>query len=178
MSGMLIAVAVFMAGTDSLAAGVLARVVLPEPQKSGQVSVEEALFKRRSVREFTADSVSLEAVSQLCWAAYGVTRRLRSTEVRGGLKTAPSAGATYPLELYLVAGERGVENLPPGLYRYNPLAHSLEPAAAAGDLRAAVARASLHQTWMAEAPVMVVIAADYRRCMARYGNRGIQYTHM
>lgn len=146
-------------------------VKLPPPAHKGTMSVEEALKKRRTVRHFAVRSLNLGQVSQLLWGADGVS------DPRG-LRTAPSAGATYPLELYLVVGERGVENLPSGLYRYNPLAHTLEPAAATGDLRAAVARASLHQTWMAEAPVMVVIAAEYRRCMARYGNRGIQYTHM
>lgn len=146
-------------------------VKLPPPAHKGAMSVEEALKKRRTVRHFAARSLNLGQVSQLLWGADGVS------DARG-LRTAPSAGATYPLELYLVVGERGVENLPSGLYRYNPLAHTLEPAAVTGDLRAAVARASLHQTWMAEAPVMVVIAAEYRRCMARYGNRGIQYTHM
>lgn len=146
-------------------------VKLPPPAYKGTVSVEEALQKRRTVRRFASRSLDLNQVSQLLWGAYGVS------DPRG-LRTSPSAGATYPLELYLAAGERGVASLPPGLYRYNPQTHALEPGAAQGDLRAAIARASLHQSWMAEAPVMVVIAAVYQRCMARYGNRGVQYTHM
>jgi|UniRef100_A0A7C3SJ88 SagB-type dehydrogenase family enzyme len=148
-----------------------AAIKLPPAAHKGTMSVEEALAKRRTVRHFAARSLSLSQVSQLLWGTQGVT------DPRG-FRTAPSAGATYPLELYLVVGERGVENLAPGLYRYNPQAHALEPAAASGDLRQAVARASLHQGWMAEAPVIVIIAAEYRRCMARYGNRGIQYTHL
>jgi SagB-type dehydrogenase family enzyme len=94
-----------------------------------------------------------------------------------GLRTAPSAGATYPLEFYLVVGERGVSGLAPGLYHYRPDSHTLE-LMQKGDLRHPVARASLHQTWMAAAPVIVVFAAEYRRCTARYGERGIRYTHM
>ncbi len=146
-------------------------VKLPAPSHKGSLSVEEALKQRRTVRQFASRPLNLNQVSQLLWGADGVS------DPRG-LRTAPSAGATYPLELYLVVGERGVAQLTPGVYRYNPHAHALEPTAAKGDLRASVARASLHQTWMAEAPVMMVIAAEYRRCMARYGNRGIQYTHM
>jgi SagB-type dehydrogenase family enzyme len=146
-------------------------VKLPSPAHKGPVSVEEALKKRRTVRQFASRALDLNQISQLLWGADGVS------DPRG-LRTAPSAGATYPLELYLAVGERGVTNLAPGIYRYNPQTHALEPGAAQGDLKASLARASLHQTWMAEAPVMVVIAAAYQRCMARYGNRGIQYSHM
>ncbi|MBW1991888.1 MAG: SagB/ThcOx family dehydrogenase [Deltaproteobacteria bacterium] len=131
-------------------------VKLPAPAHKGTLSVEEALQRRRTVRHFASRSLTLNQVSQLLWGADGVS------DPRG-FRTAPSAGATYPLELYLVVGERGVEDLAPGLYRYLPQAHALEPTGAKGDLRALVARTSLYQSWMAEAPVMVVIAAEYRR---------------
>lgn len=143
---------------------------LPPPVHKGQGSVEEALKARRTVRHFARRSLTLAQVGQLLWATDGVS------DPRG-FRTAPSAGATFPLELYLVAGERGVEGLPAGVYRYLPGSHALA-LVTPGDLRVAVARASLNQGWMAEAPVMVVIAADYRRCTARYGQRGIRYTHM
>ena len=143
---------------------------LPSPSSQGRMSVEEALQKRRTVRHFAQRGVDLAQVSQLLWGTDGMS------DPRG-YRTAPSAGATYPLEIYLVVGERGVAGLAPGLYHYRPQAHTLE-LTQKGDLRAAVARACLHQTWMAEAPVMVVLAAEYRRCMARYGDRGIRYTHM
>ena len=145
-------------------------VKLPAPERQGKVSLEEALQSRRTVRRFAARKLTLAQVSQLLWAADGVN------DPRG-LRTAPSAGATYPLELYLVAGERGVRDLAPGVYRYLPGGHALE-LTRPGDLRREVARACLHQTWMAEAPVMVIIAAEYRRCMARYGERGVRYTDM
>lgn len=143
---------------------------LPGPSSQGRMSVEEALQKRRTVRHFAQRGLDLAQVSQLLWGTDG-------TSDPRGYRTAPSAGATYPLEIYLVVGERGVAGLAPGLYHYRPQAHTLK-LTQEGDLRAAVARACLHQTWMAEAPVMVVFAAEYRRCMARYGERGIRYTHM
>ncbi len=145
-------------------------VKLPAPAWTSPAPLGEALKARRTVRRFASKGLDRQQVALLLWAADGVTD---SREHR----TAPSAGATYPLELYLVAGERGVAELPAGVYRYRVAEHALEPVAA-GDLRAAVARASLSQTWMTEAPVMVVIAAEYRRCTQRYGERGRMYTHM
>lgn len=145
-------------------------IKLPPPAHEGKVSVEQALKRRRTVRQFAHRGLELAQVSQLLWGTGGISDNR-------GLRTAPSAGATYPLEYYLVAGERGVSGLLPGLYHYRPETHTLE-LTQKGDLRLPVARACLHQTWMAEAPVMVVFAAEYRRCMARYGDRGIRYTHM
>ncbi len=145
-------------------------VKLPAPAYQGKMSVAEALKKRRTVRQFSNKTLDLAQVSQLLWGTGGISDSR-------GLRTAPSAGATYPLEFYLVVGERGVTGLAPGLYHYHPDSHTLE-LALKGDLRTPVARASLHQMWMAEAPVMVVFAAAYRRCTARYGDRGIKYTHM
>ncbi len=145
-------------------------VKLPPPSHKGKMSVEEALKRRRTVRQFAARGLELAQISQLLWGTSGIS------DPRG-LRTPPSAGATYPLEYYLVVGERGVTGLAAGLYRYQPKSHTLE-LTQRGDLRAAVARASLHQSWIAEAPVMVVFAAEYRRCTARYGERGIRYTHM
>ena len=145
-------------------------IKLPEPAFKGQMSVEKALSQRRTIRQFANRGLDLAQVSQLLWGTNGISDSR-------GLRTAPSAGATYPLELYLVVGERGVTGLAPGLYHYRPGPHTLE-LTQKGDLRPAVTRDCLYQTWMAQAPVMVVFAAEYRRCMARYGDRGIRYTHM
>jgi SagB-type dehydrogenase family enzyme len=145
-------------------------VKLPPPAYQGRMSVPEALKKRRTVRQFSNKGLDLAQVSQLLWGTDGISDS-------PGLRTAPSAGATHPLEFYLVVGERGVNGLAPGLYHYRPDSHTLE-LTRKGDLRHPVARACLHQTWMAEAPVMVVFAAQYGRCTARYGERGIRYTHM
>jgi SagB-type dehydrogenase family enzyme len=144
-------------------------VKLPPPSHKGAMSVEEALKVRRTVRQFAARGLDQKQVSQLLWGADGLSDPK-------GLRTAASAGATYPLEIYVVVGERGVADLPAGVYRYLVKEHALEPGVK-GDLRQAVAQASLHQAWMTHAPVLVVIAAEYRRCTARYGERGIMYTH-
>ncbi len=146
------------------------RIALPAPVFRGQVSVEAALKQRRTIRSFAARSLSLAQVSQLLWGADGVS------DGRGH-RTAASAGATYPLDLCLVVGEHGVKDLAPGIYRYWPQDHALE-LTVPGDHRAAIARASLNQAWMTQAPVMVVIGAEYRRCTQRYGERGVMYTHM
>ncbi|MFI5330066.1 MAG: SagB/ThcOx family dehydrogenase [Desulfobaccales bacterium] len=159
--------ALMFASTPGLGAGV---VKLPPVALKGAMSVEEALKARRTVREFVARGLDLQQVSQLLWGADGLS------DPRGH-RTAASAGATYPLEIYLVVGEYGVADLPAGVYRYLVKEHALEPGVK-GDLRQAVARAALHQTWVTHAPVIVVIAAEYRRCTARYGERGIMYTHI
>ncbi len=163
---------VVMAGLlFSAVSGPAAEVVkLPPPAYQGRMSVAEALKKRRTVRQFSNMELDLAQVSQLLWGTDGITDSR-------GRRTAPSAGATYPLEFYLVVGERGVSGLAPGLYHYRPDSHALE-LLQKGDLRTQVSRTCLNQNWMTEAPVMVVFAAEYRRCMARYGERGIRYTHM
>jgi len=145
-------------------------IKLPPPVKTGGLPLAEALEVRRTVRRFASRPLDLAQVSQLLWGADGMT------DPRG-LRTSPSAGATYPLDLYLVAGVRGVDNLSPGVYHYQVAGHALAPVAP-GEARAAVARISLRQSWMAEAPVMVVITGEYGRCTARYGQRGVRYTHM
>ena len=146
------------------------KVKLPPAAPQGAVSVAEALKARRTVRRFASRPLALAQIAQILWAADGLS------DPRG-LRTAPSAGATYPLELYLVVGELGVTGLNPGVYRYLVAEHALLPTVN-GDLRAQVSRASLHQAWMAEAPVLLVIAAAYQRCTAKYGERGVMYTHM
>ncbi|RLC67255.1 MAG: hypothetical protein DRH97_05150, partial [Chloroflexi bacterium] len=81
---------------------------LPEPRTDGDVSIEETLFKRRSIRSYTGEALTLEEVSQLLWAAQGITNSK-------GYRTAPSAAASYTLETYLVVGD--VDNLAEGVYR-------------------------------------------------------------
>jgi len=143
---------------------------LPTPSTPGTVSVEKALKNRRTIRRFANKALSQAQLSQLLWAAYGVT------DPRG-LKTTPSAGALYPLDIYVVVGERQVIDLAPGVYHYLPEKQALR-SRRPGDVRNAVARASIYQNWMAEAPVMIVITGEYRRSQIKYGQRGIMYTHM
>lgn len=141
---------------------------LPEPKFASQTSVEEALFKRRSVREYKEDSLTLEQISQLLWAAQGIT-------AKWGGRTAPSAGALYPLEIYLLVGK--VRGLKPGLYHYDPEKHAIS-LKKEEDLREGLTEASLGQKEILKAPVTLVITAVYERTMKKYHQRGIQYVHM
>jgi SagB-type dehydrogenase family enzyme len=145
-----------------------AAVQLPEPRREGTISVEQALAQRRSVRDFRATPLPLASVGQLLWAAQGITNPR-------GDRTAPSAGALHPLEVYLVAG--AVTGLEPGVYRYEAGQHQLLPVAA-GDVRRDLARAALEQDWVAEAPGILVLAGVYQRSARRYGQRAPRYVHM
>lgn len=144
-------------------------VKLPPPKTKGKISVEEAIAKRRSRRAFHDELLPLSVLSQILWAAQGIT------EPATGFRAAPSAGATYPLEVYAVVGK--VEGLEPGVYHYIPPLHTLE-GKVSGDLRADLARACLYQMWIAQAPFSVVIAAVYERTTSRYGKRGVRYVNM
>jgi SagB-type dehydrogenase family enzyme len=141
---------------------------LPEPKLSSKTSVEEALSKRRSVRDYEEDSLSIEEISQLLWSAQGIT-------VKWGGRTAPSAGALYPLEIYVIVGK--VKGLTPGLYHYDPEKHAVTKKAD-GDLRQKLTEASLYQDEITKAPATFVITAVYERTMKKYSQRGIQYVHM
>ena len=134
----------------------------------GGVTIEQGLHRRRSVREFREAPLRLEELSQLLWAAQGITHRQ-------GFRTAPSAGALFPLEVYVVAGK--VHGLPPGLLRYVPSLHVLERLAD-GDRRLVLARAALDQPVVAHAPATLALCAFYERVTDRYGQRGIRYVHM
>lgn len=150
---------------------VLGGVKLPDPVLKGEVSVEEALSRRRSVREYRNDPLTLAELGQLLWAAQGIT--LPSS----GFRTAPSAGATYPLELYVSVRRGGVVGLPAGIYHYDPLTHSLE-LVKEGDFSSDIYRASLNQEWVRRAAACIIITADFSRTTSRYGARGERYVYM
>ncbi len=143
-------------------------IKLPQPAFQSGTSLEEAIKARRSVRSYNQDSLSLAHLSQILWAAQGQTSP-------GGYRTAPSAGALYPLEIYLVVGE--VEDLASGVYKYHPHRHGIT-LEMEGDKRKPVSRAAVMQNWMAQAPVMLVITAVYSRTTIKYGPRGKRYVHM
>jgi SagB-type dehydrogenase family enzyme len=151
----------------SLAAGDR-EIALPEPRLDSTVAVEQALASRRSTREFAAEPLTLAAVSQLLWAAQGITDP-------DGLRTAPSAGALYPLEVFLAAGD--VSGLRPGVYRYVPRDHRLVPGLP-GDLRSRIAEAALDQEWIATAPAVIVFTAVYERTARKYRKRTGRYVHI
>ena len=172
LTGILIAQAAHVSGAtfDKGGNGVKSSkaIALPQPRTAGAMSLEETLQKRRSVRDFRKMPVSLEDVSQLLWAAQGITHG-------EGRRTAPSAGALYPLELYLLAGD--VRDLPAGIYRYVTHQHHLEPVRA-GQFRADISAAALHQNWIEDGAVILVFAAVEARTTGKYGDRGIRYIYM
>jgi SagB-type dehydrogenase family enzyme len=143
-------------------------LILPTPLYDSQTSLEEALLERRSVRSYADESLTLAEVSQLLWAAQGVTSS-------SGGRTAPSAGALYPLEVYLLAGE--VRELPAGIYHYTPGKHILT-FMSEGDHRQALYEATLSQSAVKDAAAVILITAIYERTTAKYGERGKQYVHM
>ena len=137
------------------------RIELPEPSWTGAASLEETLARRRSVRAFGPQPVSLRQVAQLAWAAQGVT------EPATGYRTAPSAGGTLPIEVDLVV--HGVPDLAGGVYRYLPAEHALRRRLS-GDRRRAVADATLNQGFVADAPVVVALSTVAARTAAMFGD--------
>lgn len=132
---------------------------LPAPVERGTMTLEEALRLRHSVRAFTAETLTIHEVAQLLWAAQGITHG-------DGYRTAPSAGALYPLELYLVTGT--------AYARYEPVGHRLATLRQ-GDLRRALARAAGGQSAVGTAPAVFVIAGVRERTAAKYGTRAERY---
>lgn len=146
-------------------------IALPRPALKGSMSVEEAIKARRTTRAFEPRAITLQHLSQLLWAAYGITA------ANGPYKSVASAGALYPLDIWAVVGKDGVQGLGAGVYRYLSQGHSLLPVKE-GDAREALARASLYQSWIAEAPVILVVTGEYERSARKYGQRAFRYTHI
>lgn len=146
-------------------------IMLPPPVIESGYSLERAIYERVSQRSFANKPLTLEQVGQLLWAAQGTG----VDGVTGATRTAPSAGATHPLEIYLAVGD--VEGLEPGIYRYHYALHSLVKTAA-DDRRERLAAAALRQKFVADAAVSIVLAANYDRTTARYRERGTRYVHM
>jgi len=136
-------------------------ISLPEPKLKGTMSLEEAIQRRRSKRSYISQELTLEEISQLLWSVQGIT------DERRGFRAAPSAGALYPLEIYLVKAD--------GLYRYIPDGHRIKRLSEK-DLRRPLAQAALWQGFVAQAPIDIVICAVYERVTSKYGKRGVRYT--
>lgn len=141
---------------------------LPDPISDSHFSLERALQQRRSVRDFSSDPLALNEIAQLLWAAQGITSP-------DGFRTAPSAGALYPLEITLAAGH--VTGLTPGVYRYDPSGHGLTPVSE-GDQRAELARAALEQRWMQTAPALIAFGAVEEQTTRKYAGRGVSYVYI
>jgi SagB-type dehydrogenase family enzyme len=135
-------------------------VELPEPRTGAGMSLNEALLWRRSVRDFSSREVSMVDLSTILWAAQGITASKES------FRTAPSAGALYPLELYVTSGS--------GVYHYNPVENTLE-GLSDGDVRGALAAAALNQNWIRDAPFVIIITGVVERTREKYGDRAERY---
>jgi SagB-type dehydrogenase family enzyme len=135
---------------------------LPGPNQDGSMSLEKAIAVRRSRRKFLPQPLTLEQIGQLCWSAQG---QGLGTKYR----TVPSAGATYPLELFVLTAD--------GLFHYLPDRHSLEKLADQ-DLRAALAAAAWGQGFVEDAPATFIFAAEFARTTNHYGKRGVRYVYM
>lgn len=140
------------------------KIKLPKPRYESDTSIEEALLKRKSTRNYRGN-LTVKEISQLLWAAQGIT----------STRTSPSAGATYPLEIYLVVGD--VDDLGKGVYTYLPQEHSLMKILD-GDIRRELVDACLGEEFVKEAAVDIVFVAVYERTTRRYGERGVRYVHM
>ena len=143
-------------------------IELPEPRYDGGTSLEQSLLQRRSIRSYADEPLTLQELSQLLWAAQGITDT-------SGFRTAPSAGALYPLELYVVVGD--VRDLAPGVYKYAPGEHQLARTSY-GDKRVDLAEVALSQLHVKEGAASFVFTAVYERTTGKYGDRGIRYVHI
>ena len=141
--------------------------ILPSPKTDGTVSVERALQNRRSQRNFVDKAISAENLSQILWAAYGITQP--RPDLRGGLRAAPSAGAMYPFEIYVIITK--VNGIETGVYKYISEEHKIVRTIDK-DISDEFTAAALGQTFVKEAPVNIFYCAIYSRMTKRYGDRG------
>jgi SagB-type dehydrogenase family enzyme len=156
---------------------------LPDPSHDSRISVEKALSLRKSSRTYLQEPLSLREISQLLWAAQGITRKSdrlptkwnTKYEWQGGYRTAPSAGALFPMEIYLAAGN--VEGLPKGVYKYIPKDHSLKKVMD-GDRRMDVCDAALKQSSIKEGAALVIMAGVFDRTSPKYVERAERYVHI
>lgn len=135
-------------------------VKLPPPRLESKISLEETLAKRRSIRSFSSAKLSWQEIGQLLWAAQGITAK------NEGLRAAPSAGALYPLEMYVIIEE--------GVYHYRPNDHHLQRLLA-DNVRNELGRAALGQECVKDAPAVFVITGVIERTARKYGERSQRY---
>lgn len=147
-------------------------VKLPHPRTSGDLSLEETILNRRSRRNYQTSSLSPSEVSQILWAAYGLKEPERGRRYSGkSNRTSPSAGAIFPLEIYLMAGD--IIDIPSGLYHYIPDEHALK-LIHDKDLRKDLYRLAYPREMIRVAPASLIYIAIESRVLERYGERGRQ----
>ena len=138
-------------------------IKLPSPQQKGSMSLESTLAQRRSLREFDRRKLTRAEIGQILWAAQGIT------DSDEGLRTAPSAGALYPLEVYVATSS--------GVFHYRPINHILVRKIWE-DVRRQLRQTAPDQGWIAEAPCVFAIAGIYERTTGKYRARGIRYVYL
>jgi SagB-type dehydrogenase family enzyme len=143
-------------------------ISLPPPQYKGNISLEETMLRLKSVRQYSDKQLDINTISRLLWAAQGIKPPYSK-------RTAPSAGSTYPLEVYTVIGN--IKGIPRGIYKYDIQKHHLTKMQN-GDFRQALAEAALSQQFIAQASFSLIFSAVFERTTARYGRRGVKYVHM
>jgi len=147
------------------------KIPLAKPEKCGEMSLYEAMLRRKSQRQFLNAPISLDALSCLLWASSGIQRREMGFEFR----VAPSAGGLYPIETYVIV--HAVDGLSKGVYHFNVKHNHLEELKQ-GDFRKAAAQAALGQIMCARASVVVVWTAIFERSIWKYRQRAYRYVYM
>jgi len=147
------------------------QIQLPQPKQESEMSLEEAIMQRRSIRSYQDKPLKLETVSQLLWAANGKTGN------KDHQRAAPSAGGLHPLDFYIVAGEGSVQGLEAGVWHYEPLKHSLS-LVTRGDKREALMQVSLGQRQVGSAEIDLIVTIEFSRTTKKYGQRGRRYAYM
>ena len=144
--------------------------LLPSPDTEGKMSVEKAMASRRSQRRYQDREISAEQLSQILWAAYGVTEpNTDRAFLRGGFRTAPSAGGLYPFDIYVAVGK--VKGIEPGVYKFISEEHKIVRTIDK-DMRKELREAALNQAMVEEAPAVLVYSAIFSRMTGKYGERG------
>ncbi len=159
----------FIFTNDNYAIKMSKIIKLPQPKYDGSTSLEQALLKRRSIRNYSKKPLSINEVSQLLWSAQGITDKEKS------FRTVPSAGALYPVETYLIVNN--VENVEQGIYKYDVEEHKIVMIRK-GYFNEQLSFAALNQSCVKDASVIVILCADYAKTTRRYGDRGIKYVHI
>ena len=147
------------------------RVRLDSPKLKGGASVWSILKQRRSVRSFRSEPMTKAELSRVLWAAQGITQGTRDLAFR----TAPSAGASYPVETYIAVHR--VENLDSVIYHYAVADHALEQLKV-GDFRTQIARAALDQRTAYDANVVLIWTAVFERAKWKYQQRAYRYVYL
>ncbi|MFH1202301.1 MAG: SagB/ThcOx family dehydrogenase [Candidatus Omnitrophota bacterium] len=164
-----------ISGIPIISSAMSTEILLPKSDTKINVSLLEALQKRSSCRRFKNQPLNKAQISQILWAAGGQKPDNSLPEKTN--RTIPSAGAIYPLEIFILIGENSVPGIKAGLYQYNVSKHSLI-IRLAQDLRKELVQASLNQMFIKDAPISIIISAQYNRTTSRYGERGTRYVHM